>query len=695
MISAHRSTTSGRKRRRLVAVVMCTALIAVGLLQISTSNAASAAVPAPSCPPDCGKVAAGDPLLIPYMTFNPGLGWLAQPASGVQSYVDNLKRNISRETNNANLANVAAAKWTWVSGQYSLLIVLVSSGSLAKLHLQSPAQNAQDLCQSSKGSPRSELVAIPGIRKSVSGLCTFKSGSPFSGATVTSFQRGNVAVLIEISSKSNSPVNPKTSDNVAAQQYASLPSNGVLVSNNGLDLELLLLWIVVLAAIVFCIVACIRRRKSWGAPVAVLAEAFGRRKLALGISLLGVVGAMAFSMIDSSLLHGVGEWYESGYNDFWRSWTSASYMTYAGGYGHVYVLDGALETVPAWLALIAPISRLTFGLSFPDPSVVLYPAAYWIAGPVFLSAMALPICAGDRFLEYLGVVDLRRRLTVLGVFAITLPPIALFGHSEDLIALGSMLYGLIAALEGRHRAAGWWLGVALAFQFLAFLAIPIALLLIKRRHWLAAIVPMLVVPLVLLVVPLVNEPTATLHQLLHQQVYFDNGFISPSWYLDPGVGAFIRILVALSAIPAALVLARFLPNGRQPAATMVLWTLALLFALRVAEPELVPYFLAPTLALFPLCASRGPWWRLLAASALSVWLNWWLHDPVQGRWLEWFVIVAQLAVLAWLAWPAPALETSDPGRAIRKPIAQRATKRPPPAKRPNRKPAAMKSGSRR
>ena len=150
---------------------------------------------------------------------------------------------------------------------------------------------------------------------------------------------------------------------------------------------------------------------------------------------------------------------------------------------------------------------------------------------------------------------LRRRLIVLGVLAVTLPAIALDGHPEDLIALGAMLYGLIAALQGRSRAVGWWLGVALAFQFLAFLAVPMALVLLKRKkiegnQRFEAIVPMILLPLLVLAVPLATEASATVRQLIHQKVYDIAGFITPTWNLDPGVAAFIRALVALAAIPA-------------------------------------------------------------------------------------------------------------------------------------------------
>jgi hypothetical protein len=259
--------------------------------------------------------------------------------------------------------------------------------------------------------------------------------------------------------------------------------------------------------------------------------------------------------------------------------------------------------------------------------------------------------AADRFMQYLGVSDLRRRVLVLATLAVTLPPIGLYGHPEDLLALGAMLYGLVVALERRAGAAGWWFAVALGFQFLAFLAVPLVLVLLPRRTWLATVARMVSIPLLVLIVPLVADPSVTIHQLLHQQVYFDSGYITPTWHLSPGAGAAVRLVVAVVSIPAALVLYRFLPEDRRRTGNLVLWTLGLLLALRVFEPELVPYFLAPALALFSLSAVRSSWWRLGATCALAVWVTYWLHAPMNAHWAPWLLLIAQIGALAFLGFP--------------------------------------------
>jgi hypothetical protein len=585
------------------------------------------------------------------MTANPGDIWQAFPAADSQSYVDALRRNLDRATNSVT-TNIAVARWNSVTGGYSLLITLIASDSLTDHHLQNPVGDAADLCSSNGGVPTGTPERVPGIPGAASGSCEFPPQAAVAGAAVTAFVRGNVAALVEVSSRSKAHVPPFVVVPAAHEQYAALPAGGVPVSSNGIDIPWLLFWLCILAVLAYAIASCARRRSSWRGPFEAVAEAFRRRRVALGVSVAGVIGAMAFSMLDSTVMRGFGEWYGvATFGDFWQNWVDAAYTTFAGGYGHIYVLDHTLETAPALQVVTAPIARLASGLSFPHPSYVLYPSAFWVAGPLYLGGMALPICAADRWLNGMGVTDIRRRLTVLGVMAVTLPPIPLSGHPEDLIALGAMLYGTAAAFDGRPRATGWWLGIALAFQPFAFLAVPIAFIFLTRRQWLTALGPIVGVPLAFLIVPVATDPGVTLAQMLHQKVYDVFGYIGPSWNLDPGVAAYIRSGVALASIPAAIVLARFLPPSRRNGAALVIWAVAMLFALRVFEPELFPYFLAPTLALAPVSAAHRPWWRLACVGLLAIWLTWWLHIAVKAEWSLWLILAGQLGLLGWLAYP--------------------------------------------
>ncbi|HEX3981585.1 MAG TPA: hypothetical protein VHW93_10180, partial [Acidimicrobiales bacterium] len=644
-----------------VAICLATTVLPVLVLAWSPVTAAAAEThPArvPQCPPDCGAVAAGDPLLVPFIVQNPGADWQAYPAAESQSYVDNLRRNLDR-LSGSHRANAAVARWRWVTGQYGLLIALVSSDSIPGVHLANPTGDAADLCSSAGGVPIGSPKPIPGAPRSAWGLCQLRPGSPNKLATVAAFVRGNVATLIQITSRSSQPISQRVAAQAAYLQYAALPAGGVPVSSNGLDWTWVLVWLLLLAAVVVVSVRSARRRGTWRGPFEAVTESARRRGVALGVSLVAVVGATAFTMFDSTVMRGFGEWWGvASFGDFWQNWADAAYTTFAGGYGHLYVLDRSLETPPALQVLTAPIARAAFGLHFPYPSAVLYPSAFWVAGPLFLSTMVLPICAADRWLSGMGVSDLRRRLLVLGVMGIALPPIALSGHPEGLIALGAMLYGIIAAFENRTWATGWWLGFALAFQPFAFLGVPIAFIFLKRRAWLTALVPMILVPLAFLAVPLATEPASTVRQLLHQQVYDVFGYISPTWNFSPGVAAYVRAGVALVAIPAAVILARFVPPSRRQGAAVVVWTLALLFSFRVFEPELFPYFMAPTLALFPIGASRLPWWRLVSVSVLAVWITYWLHVAIRAEWSLWLILVAQLCLLGGLSFPGRQLRPS-------------------------------------
>ena len=163
MVSPSGSATRFMLTRRLGPAILV-ACLAVGTLPIVLLDSAPAAAAgrAPQCPPDCGAVAAGDPLLVPFMVKNPGSDWQAFPAAESRSYVNSLRRNLDRLAGPSGRTNVAVARWNWVTGKYGLLITLVSSRSLASVHLHNPIGDAADLCSSAGGEPTGPQGRSPG-----------------------------------------------------------------------------------------------------------------------------------------------------------------------------------------------------------------------------------------------------------------------------------------------------------------------------------------------------------------------------------------------------------------------------------------------------------------------------------------------------------------------------------------------------
>ena len=247
-------------------------------------------------------------------------------------------------------------------------------------------------------------------------------------------------------------------------------------------------------------------------------------------------------MLDSTVMRGFGEWYGlATFGDFWQNWADAAYMTFAGGYGHIYVLDRTLETAPALQVIIAPIARLAFGLSFPYPSAVLYPTAYWVAGPLYPGWHGPPHLCGRPMAQRHGghrYPSSPHRSRRDGDHASADPP-ERSSRGPDRPGGDALRARRCRSRAARGPPGGGW-GSRSPSSPSPSLAIPIAFIFLKRRQWLTSLGPIVAVPLAFLIVPVIADPSVTVPQLLHQKVYDVFGYISPTWNLDPGVAAYIR-----------------------------------------------------------------------------------------------------------------------------------------------------------
>ena len=403
---------------------------------------------APQCPPDCGSVAAGDPLLVPVHHRQPRC---RLACSSVRRRAALCRHPEAQPEHETVRSRGQCRRRSMGVGHRQLRTAdrARSSGSLVGLHLASPARNAGISVPRHVASPAANSCPS-GDPGSVSGLCALlpprSSAQGRDRHRLQSGQRGHPdRDHLEVEGRPSTSADshtwsPSGSTGRSRPEASSSRTDSISTwSSSGSSS-----WRPWSIGVVACRPqeAQLARHPSmrWSRHSSPQDRA---RRLARSPS----SAPWRSPWSTSSLLHGSGQWFESSYNDFWRNWADSAYLTFSGGYGHLYVLDRTLETAPAIQVLMAPIARLAFGLSFPDPNTVLYPQAYWVAGPLLLALMAFPSApATDGSSTWASRMDVGDSPS-WARWRITLPPIVLYGHAEDLVALGAMLYGLVAAQE--------------------------------------------------------------------------------------------------------------------------------------------------------------------------------------------------------------------------------------------------------
>ena len=105
-----------------------------------------------------------------------------------------------------------------------------------------------------------------------------------------------------------------------------------------------------------------------------------------------------------------------------------------------------------------------------------------LAGPYLVVVSALALFAADAIAEALSVPRPRRALLsaagAVALWGVTVQ----WGHPEDAVAVGLLLFAILALSRGRIARSGWLLGAAVATQPLVLLALPVILIVIQPRR---------------------------------------------------------------------------------------------------------------------------------------------------------------------------------------------------------------------
>jgi hypothetical protein len=351
--------------------------------------------------------------------------------------------------------------------------------------------------------------------------------------------------------------------------------------------------------------------------------------------------------------------------DLWGTLTAAQrlwHLNLSGLYtqptGLIAFPGAALILVP----VVAVIDAAGLGLAAPGAHNT-QPDTWLLAGPYEIALCAIALFAADSIAERLGVTRPKRAVLAAAEAVALWNVSSRWGHPEDAVAVGLLLFGILALAESKPRRAAWLIGAAIAVQPLVLLALPVVLAVTEPRRLPGFLARAALPGTVLLAAAAAANWNATINAVTSQPNWPALDHATPWTSLAPRLshGAVAagpgRVLAIVAACGCAVIVWRRWRGLRQladwsPAALQdVLWWVAVALALRcVFESVMVAYYVWPVLAV-ALIAALGSWPRLITVAVLSSALTFASQASWRGPWIWWGSMVAGLALTLFCAAP--------------------------------------------
>ncbi|MGH9047233.1 MAG: hypothetical protein ACRDVW_07960 [Acidimicrobiales bacterium] len=412
------------------------------------------------------------------------------------------------------------------------------------------------------------------------------------------------------------------------------------------------------------------------------AELARRRAVPLTMIVVLVGATMAYTTGWGPVVRHHSYWIAPG--DLWGTFHTAQYVAW-GDIGDVYNSGSGLVSLPGISVLLAPAALIInhLGLSISFPYEIAHPSAWWVLGPYETALGAIVLVPLDTLAEHLGVSGRSRIWCSIFGAIVLFPVLGIWGHPEDSVALAFAIWGLLAALRHRWRAAGWLFGAALVMQPLVVLMAPVVVAMAPRREWPKLALRGALPSLALVAIPLAQAWRQTTTALFKQPNYPSVDHPTPWLSLAPVLTKVHRVKVQhifqvthpngstgfkvtishtlgglavaagpgrLIAIGLAVVIGVYAAR-RRPSMAEVVWLCCLALSLRcVFESVMDPYYLWPPIALALPLVMRSHW-RTVASVVGVAAMTWWSYKFL-GPWQWWAPITVVLLLVVAMAKPS-------------------------------------------
>ena len=358
-------------------------------------------------------------------------------------------------------------------------------------------------------------------------------------------------------------------------------------------------------------------------------------------------------------------------DDLWGTLIAAQRLIHLD-LGGLYTSPTQLVSLPGTAVILVPLVVIidAAGLPLRAGHQGTHPGEWLLVGPYAVAVSAVALVAADAIAERLGVTRPKRFLLAAAGATALWSVTVRWGHPEDAVAIGLLLFAILALSEpnsSRTSRSAWLAGAAVAVQPLVLLAFPLLAAAVEPRR-LAGYVARAAAPSALLLAVAASANwTATIHMVTSQPNYPSVDHPTPWIYLAPRAAGDVvaagpaRILAIVAACGCALVAGRRWRAARsagsagsacewgQQALPELLWWTAVALALRsVFEPVMVAYYLWPPLAV-ALVAASGTWSHLVPAGATATVLTFFSQISWRNPWAWWTPMVVLLGLTLFFA----------------------------------------------
>ena len=372
-------------------------------------------------------------------------------------------------------------------------------------------------------------------------------------------------------------------------------------------------------------------------------------RAALVIGLAGIALGMAYTiLLMPAVTHIRGWWVVGG---VWPPILAARFVA-NGALGYMYEATPFFTGGPLVPILLAPVAvlrdayNLTDNFQYPVP----HPSLWLVYGPIAMG-FGIVLLYAARSLGHriwvseglrVGEATANGLWTQLAMAGLVFMPVAVvYGHFADVLALAFLLLGIRSTISGRRVHAALWLGLAVASEPWALLAVPVLVAAAPAGSRGRMLLRSLVIPVVLFGYTLITDWANASAALFRPRAFPRLGhaalWVSHSTHVIVGSPARIGAQVT------AVALGWWLRGSTRPRVLLAGVALSLL-AWPMFEPVIFAYHLAPALALLFLHERSTGRTGLRSALGGGAVLLFFLVHPAALLW--WAITAAAVAVLA-------------------------------------------------